>query len=218
MKTRMPMIALSLAAVLGVAACASTKPTSFFLLQPITATTGGEAVADHARARVLGIGPVELPGHLDRPQIVTRGTGNRLEVAEFSRWAEPLQENVTRVLGENLATFLPGDRIASFPWTSAGAIDYQVTVEISRFDGVVGDDSTLTARWQVLAPATGDIVMTRNTNVSVPSESADHGGTVAAMNQALDALSREIGEGLRSILLAGIPRNDARRTPNTPGS
>lgn len=204
MKTRTPTIALLLAAVLGVAACASTKPTSFFLLQPIAATPGGAAGAGNAPSRVLGIGPIELPGHLDRPQIVTRGTGNRLEVAEFSRWAEPLQENVTRVLGENLATLLPGDRIERFPWKGVGAIDYQVTVEFSRFDGAVGDDSTLTARWQIFAPATGEIVVTRSTSVSVASGSADHVGTVAAMNQALEGLSRDIGQALRSIRLAGI--------------
>ena len=89
------------ASLLGLGACAST-PSRFYILNTLTASETIPATAA-ARGPVIGVGPITFPKYLDRPQIVTRASRHQLTLGEFDRWAEPLQDNVSRVLAENLA-------------------------------------------------------------------------------------------------------------------
>ena len=41
---------------------------------------------------------------------------NRFDLSENDRWAEPLDENLTRVLAKNLSVLLRTDRIVVYPW------------------------------------------------------------------------------------------------------
>ena len=54
----------------------------------------------------LGIGPVSLPGYLDRQEIVTRIAQNQVNLSENDRWAEPLEESFTRVVSQNISNIL----------------------------------------------------------------------------------------------------------------
>ena len=89
-------VVLLCTAMLLLNGCASTGPTRFYLLSPI----GG----DHAggcpdgRTLSLGVGPIEVPRYLDRPQIMTRTGPNEMALAEFDLWAEPLKEGIPRIL------------------------------------------------------------------------------------------------------------------------
>lgn len=185
-----------LTGTLGLSGCATTKPTSFYMLQPIATVPADTMRVSTTTPVALGVGPVELPHYTDRPEIVTRGDGNRLDMAEFSQWGEPLDDNVTRVLAENLSMLLPTQKAEVFPWKRAADIDYQVTVEVSRFDATLGGDAVLAARWQIRDDRTGKEIVARKSSFTFPSVTSDHVGAVAAMNRALDALSVEINEAL----------------------
>ena len=65
--------------------------------------------------RAVGIGPVTLPQYLDRPQIVERTGPNSLKIAEFDRWAEPLNNTVPRILVQNISQLLQSDRVYALP-------------------------------------------------------------------------------------------------------
>ena len=73
----------------------------------------------------LGIGPIKFPSYLDRQEMVVRSAQNRFDVSEHDRWAEPLQENFSRVLSENLALLLDTDLIIIYPWSPANRPRYQ---------------------------------------------------------------------------------------------
>ena len=64
---RSPII---LAVVLLLAGCSSAPPTKFYGLTPVSVTKAGHAAADDQL--VIGVGPVELPKALDRPQLPDR--------------------------------------------------------------------------------------------------------------------------------------------------
>ena len=73
------------------------------LTEIISAGMAAPAPADKAPAGScpsLGLGPVDLPAYLDRTQIVTRGEGNLMLMAEFDQWIEPVQANFTRGRGD----------------------------------------------------------------------------------------------------------------------
>ena len=199
----MPYLVLQLTVVASVAVlllggCAGSKPSSFYVLTPLSSGSSQQNAAPE-RPIVIGIGPVELPPYLDRSQIVTRSDSNQLDLAEFHRWAEPLQGNVTRVLAEDLATLTPTDYIVIFPWDRSTPIDYQVTVTVTRFDGRLGGNSLLITRWSLFG-GDGEQLLRRKSILSEVTGGEDYGAMVSAMNRTLAALSREIAAAIKTLI------------------
>ena len=75
------------------AGCASSQPTHFYTLFGLA---DSQEQID-GKPLSLGVASVNFPAYLDRPQIVTRRGANRITVAEFDHWAEPLETTVVRV-------------------------------------------------------------------------------------------------------------------------
>ena len=174
----------------------ASEPSRFFVLRPLPATgepaAGGDAIA-------IGVGPVVFPAYLDRPEMVTQISDNELDVDEFHRWAEPLKDNFTGVLAENLSVLVATDRVAVFPWTRATPIDYQVTVQVTRFLGEVGGANTLTARWRIFKGDGKELLVTRQSSFTVDAISDDIAAMVEAQSRALEELSTAIAAELRRI-------------------
>ena len=60
-----------------------SEPATFFTLTPLE-TLGG--AAGEPAKEVLGLGPLAIPGYLDRPQLVTRVGANEVQLAAVARW------------------------------------------------------------------------------------------------------------------------------------
>jgi len=158
-----------------------------------------------AQSPVVGVGPITLPKYLDRPQIVTRVGRNQLALGEFDRWAEPLQDNVLRVLAENLALLIPTEQILLHPWPRSATLDYQVSTEVLHFDGWLGGESTLLARWSILDGAEREL-FTRLVHLHAPTGGQDYEAMVVAMNQLLEALSRDIATAIQRLASRAVGR------------
>lgn len=179
--------------------CASTQPSKFYLLTSLPDAGTSKPVAAAERGVAIGIGPIELPPYLDRPQIVTRASENQLDLSEFNRWAEPLRDNVARVLAENLSILLSTDRAAAFPWQGSTPIDYQVTVEVIRFEGNAAGQTSLIARWSLFGTGGKEVLLTRKSDHSVPAAGRDYEAMVSAMSRALADFSREIAAAIKEV-------------------
>jgi hypothetical protein len=192
--------ALVLSALLiWMSGCAgSSTPARFYVLTPRPEAAVAPAAAEAACSAALGVGPVRLPGLLDRPQIVTRRGADEIDRAEFDRWAEPLTDTVPRVLAENLAALWRTDCVAIFPWDPAQAVQYQLVVNVMRFDGALGGDVVLDARWRILATDGKELAINRSV-LTQPTGRAGYPAVVAAMSSALAALSREIAGTLGTL-------------------
>ena len=125
-------------------------PSRFFALAPLPRTGQRAQDAAGTNALALGIGPIKFPGYLDRQQLVTRISQNRFAVAENDRWAEPLEENFSRVLSQNLSILLQTDRIVAYPWERSQQPTYQVQVEVLRFEPNAEQIVELWARWSII--------------------------------------------------------------------
>lgn len=184
-------------ALLGVSGCGGTKETRFYVLTPLPAAERpGDASAGENPA--IGLLPVSLPEQLDRPEIVTRMGENMLQLAEFDRWAAPLQENFTRVLAGNLAVLVPTERLSVFPWGKAGSPDYEVAVEVARFEGSLGGDCSLVARWSVLKRDGKRVAVTGTSSYREPAGDS-YATLVAAHSRLVAALSRDIAMALKAV-------------------
>ena len=133
--------------------------------------------------------PIRLAKYLDRPQIVTRRGAFALDLAEYDRWGEPLEQSISRVLAENLAALLGSDRVQRHPWRDGRGLELQVKLDVRRFDGPPRGPVELVAHWRLTRDGSSVERITRH------SEALEGGGyerLAEAMSRALLALSREI--------------------------
>lgn len=154
---RLVMLALG-GWVVVAAGCAGSPPTRFYVLTPVAGMEASDPAVPVKDGIAVGIRRVALPDYLDRPQIVTRSSPNTLDLAEFDRWAAPLGEAFPRMLAENLAGMIPSDRVTVFPWLRSVQPDYEVTVEVTRFEG----GSAVSARWLPAGPSSVESVKFRS--------------------------------------------------------
>jgi uncharacterized protein len=147
----------------------------------------------------LGIGPIRLPGYLDRQEIVTRVSPNRMDLSEYDRWAEPLETNFTRVLGQNLSVLLPINRLVFFPWESTRSPTYQVEVEVLRFEANAAGDVQLSTRWVVLETSKKVALKSGETLLVRQPAAKSTDAAVAMLSETLGDLSREIANALGAI-------------------
>lgn len=177
----------------------SSPPTRYYVLAPMP-----ESAPAAGREIAVGLGPVELPDYLDRPQIVTREGQNELNLAEFDQWGEPLQDNVAQVLAENLAALLPSRKVAVYPWKRSNPVDVQVSVKVIHFERREGGEAFLSVRWS-LNDGSGKELASRESRYSERASGDGYGATVAAMNRALLRFSRDLATAVRDAHGAATP-------------
>ena len=189
-QTRIWMIA---AVLLTVAGCGTTPPPTFYQLSE----TAGTQLSGLERGIAIGVGPVNVAAYLDRPQIVIRGLGHQLELSEFNRWVEPLTDSISRVIIVNLSNSLESTRVYKIPRRNKTILlEFRIEIDIARFDGMLGGDALLVARWTLYDRQSKPLV----TKVSIIRESSGGEGfdsLIAAQNRALQNLSQEIVASLR---------------------
>ncbi len=192
--------AISLGTLLmSMGGCATTQPSKFYVLSPLEASFPKTPTDGSKTGLALGIGPIDLPPYLNRPQIIIRATRNELDLSEFHKWAEPLQDSIPRVLGENLSILLSTDRLAFFPWKGSRSIDYQVVVEILRFEATTNGQATLEARWQIREGNHRTVLVIKKSQVRSAAGDAGYEAIVSSLSDNLARLSRNIAKTIKTL-------------------
>lgn len=195
------IVLLFLAVCLAISSgCASTAQSKFYTLTPMSAPDAPGQGVPAEEGNFLAVGPVTLPDYLDRPQIMTRLEGNEVRLHETERWAGSLEGDVSRVLLENLAVLLAGNRITVVRWSPAtkpqAAFRNWVVVEILRFEGPLGGTVMLKARYTLYGADGRKVVSVGESTVREQAGGPDYESLVAAMSRALATLSREIAAAI----------------------
>jgi len=181
-----------LAVALVAAGCARSTPPRFYTLAS-TATAVG---VPPARYGVM-VGPVSVPGSVDRPEFVVQVTPNRVAVDELNRWAAPLGEGIARAIAGDLAVLLGTPEVATAPFANF-APDYRVTINVQRFDSVPGESVLVDAVWAVRSTAGGPARSGRTiAQEALRGEGSD--AIAAAHSRALATLSAAIAAAIQAI-------------------
>lgn len=182
-------------ATLGSAAgCAKGPPPDFYVLH----ATASESIVGAQRGVAVGVGPVELPAHLNRSQIVTRATDYQLDLSESHQWAEPLKDSVPRVIAVNLSNMLESDRVFVIPRRQKVSVEFQVSIDIARFDGRLGGTAVLGARWTLYDSDTREPLLSKVTVVNEKTEDGTYNALVAASSRTLKVLSMDIAQAINA--------------------
>jgi uncharacterized lipoprotein YmbA len=200
MMSRFSVLRTSLAIgllVIVLLGCSHTPPTRHYDLGPLP-----ERGAPERREGCvsIGIGPVKIPEYLSRSGIVTRLTPNELMVAEFNKWAEPLEENFPRVLAENLSSLLCTKTVLIFPWKGSIPVDYRVYVAVIRMDGKLGGEAVLDATWTLGgSPDKKELLAIKRGSYKEPTGGEGYEAYVSAQSRNVGALSRDIAEAIKTL-------------------
>jgi len=185
--------------VFFVAACSSTPPVAYYTLNTLPEMQQEIPAAVMDDTLAIGVGPVEFPKFLDRPQIVTRKSQNQIEVSEFHRWAGSFPGDFSRVLAKNISILLPSDRVAVYPWGEQFSPTYRVKLDVEQFDGQLGERVVLDVTWMVTDQEGTDKLVVRKSLIEEPVSDKTYEALVVADSNALVTLSRTIVEEIRKL-------------------
>ena len=187
-------LVMMFAALCALSGCAPTPPATFYQLEEPASTQ----LSGLARGIAVGVERIDVAPYLDRPQIVIRRAGHQLQLSEFHRWVEPLDESIARVIIVNLSNMLSSTRVYRTPRrTKIIDLEFRVEIDIARFDGTLGGDAVLVGRWTLY----GQEGAALSTRVSIIREASDGEGfdrLIAAQNRTLQQLIHEIADAIEA--------------------
>jgi len=170
----------------------------FYTLSPLTEDKAMAKSDTQARDTRIGIGPIKVADYLDQSKLVTRTGDNRLLKAEFDLWAGALKDNLTNVLAENIGLLLPTERIFIYPWRLSEPVDYQVILDVVRFDGDLEKEAWLVARWSIVGGKDKELLEVDRSSIREPMTGSGYEALVTAQSRALARLSHEIVEAIHA--------------------
>ncbi len=190
-------LAVILAGCLG----GPSPPTNFYMLSPLSQTQAGPTAAT-AESRIrIGLVTVVIPEYLNRNEIVVNLDNTIYQLAEFDKWAEPLSDNLTRVLEENLNNLLQTDSINVFLASESSILfDYRLEVDVLRLDGNLGDQVTLVAQWALLEAEQDDLKLIRRSGFNQQAADNTYKELVLAKSGVIEQLCREMAVAIRKTL------------------
>jgi hypothetical protein len=187
-------LAISLLIALQLAGCVgSSKPSRYYALDT---SAPMKITAQYS----VAVGPFELPEYLNRPYIVVRGKDERLDIADFDRWAEPLEANTVRRITSALGNQLDSAFVYEFLGTPGFTADYRVLGRISKFEADADNTVHLYLSWGISKD--GELVHTpKNVGYTQTINSSQNMDEVTnAMGNLLDDLSTDMAAAIREIV------------------
>lgn len=195
MRRVLAFLLISAAASLA-ASCASSPPVRYYGLEPM------ESTEIHAKGeKMIGLGPFTFPEYLNRPQIVTRTPGAELKLAEFDRWAEPIEDAFLRTVVTNVDAQLDSVIVVRFPYGSMVQVDYRLVGRVMRFDVDQTGTAVLNVQWGAATSQGEPILDPRRSTFTARAANRDsYDSIVTALNETVEAFSRDVADALRAAL------------------
>lgn len=181
--------------LLQTACIGSTPPAQFYLLEPMAEAKSVQSNAKPS-GMTLSLAPVRLPAYLDRNQIVTASDKNTYQLDELHRWAESLDDNMTRVMLQDLSALLSADVVMGTTLRAKQA-QLRLAVNVLAFHVNPQGQAELSAQWQVSRGS--EVVLSQQSTFRVAASGDDIALKVRALNQCLSQLSQEVASAVKVL-------------------
>lgn len=196
---------LFLAVIVSTAGCGSVlapqpdRARFFVLTSSSGSATPRPAVPGlNSKQLSVGVGPVNIPEYLQRPGIATRVGPTRVEYSQTNQWAEPLDQCFPRVLAQDLSSSPAISRVVTYPWFRSNHVDFQLQVNVRRFELNNHRQAVLDAHWAIENPNTGKILESGFITETHPAGS-DAGTATAALSYTLGAMADSLASRIVSL-------------------
>jgi uncharacterized lipoprotein YmbA len=135
---------------------------------------------------------VRLPDLLMRPQMVVAGASGALELSGTHRWGNPLDQDMRRVLVDDLGRLLGSDAVVASPLGARVAAAYRLEVDVDVCAARPGSGLRLEAVWIVTRPGAAQALLVRRAALREALPDSGPAALAAAHSRILAALAREI--------------------------
>lgn len=185
-----------------VAACASPPPRYYTLTTATQPSIRSSVSATATNTLVIAVGPVSVPALVNRPQIVVSSGGNEVRLDEYRRWASPLQDNIARVVADDLIKLLSTPRVAVLAQSGTADARYRVAIDVHSFVSLPGVSAQLDATWSVRRVA-DEASRSDRTTARVAVTDASYEALAGAHSRALAQLSAAIAAAIGELEQSG---------------
>ncbi len=176
-------------------------PTRFYLMSAIPEESQG---TDALAGVVVGLGPVYIAPYVDQQKLVTRMEPNRVEFAEFERWAEPFDDHFIRILGQAVHNRTDPEALLLYPFLSVVEVDVHIEIALFRFDRTADGGAEMEVDWLLRSGgrasdpvlAKDDVVMREDATPTGPNGTLRVEDSVQAMSRLLSRLSERLADEL----------------------
>lgn len=169
-------------------------PIDYFVLTPVAAGGASGVVG----GPVYAVGPIALPQYLTQSTIAIRPEDNEIAFAADKQWAGPLSSNIGSTLAENLSVMLPSDRVVVLPVGPAVPVDFQVSLDVVRFERQPDSHVMLLARWSTFGDGGRRLLGMYRSELRSPGSADDYPAIASAMSGLLGDLAREVATALQA--------------------
>tara|TARA_R110000772_G_scaffold90749_7_gene187014 strand:+ start:221 stop:859 length:639 start_codon:yes stop_codon:yes gene_type:complete len=201
--SRYAVLVLILFAIGACAGLPGSAPTRFYILKTAEDIKPGEATINLPEAMTIGIGPVQIPGYADRPQIVTFDSGAEINVSDFDHWAEPLSDAIKRVVSSNVASLIGEEKVFAYPADFRPNKDsVQVALDIIDITETGTGVARLSVRWHLKELYDNTVLARHAKTYEMPATTGDYNSYANALSTLLGQLSRDIANSLDGLNLS----------------
>jgi len=172
--------------------------TRYFILSSQASASSAVPFASGASTPTIGLGPITIPGYLDRPEVVTRVSSTELKVSENNRWGERLRSNVATALAQDLSNQMPGVDLVKFPWPLTPAPNYQVSISFEQLELTGDGQAQVNARWTIRSGNRREIQS--GTTTSTLPAGKDERSASEALSRGVEQVSHDIATALATML------------------
>ncbi len=170
-------------------------PTAFYRMSSPAELAPEETYKSSVSATIM---PISIPPYMERSQIVTLGSGNKVQIAEYNRWAELPASGISRIVAENISRLSGNSEILLYPSITYDSNAFWVRVFVSECIGALDAPLTFRARWQLIDTKDKSEIITKDISKTYPVGST-YDSYAEAINLACLDLSKEIALGLKEF-------------------
>lgn len=187
-------------------ACSSHQPTSFYQLKAINTVTPSQKQSASEATTVL-VMPIKFPEYLDRPQMVIRDNDFKLQLSENHRWAEPLKNEFSRVLLENLNNRLAPASALVYSELNGIQPNISVTIEVLQLDVNIDNQATLSVKWSYWIGNNTQKTTRLSKTFTVAVNNKNYQSRVEAQSQAITLYADELVKTISPYLHIPVSKN-----------
>jgi uncharacterized lipoprotein YmbA len=187
---------ISLMIVLLLTGCAETPATHFYVLEPL-ANKAINSVSNKKHS--IGVGPLTIPSLLERQQMLSQRGSNKVKLAEFHQWAEPLKNAILQVTTKNLTVLNTNKVFYSYPWSAYGNVDYRLIIDISRFDSNNDKTAVLEANWAIMSEHNHKVIYNGHSLFTKPLTDNSYSSLAKTLSVLLNEFSEQVSHELARV-------------------
>lgn len=188
---------------LVLAACTSNNQVTFYLLKAMPSTSLKSAQNNVLMTGItILVKPAKFPEYLDRPQMVLRENDYKLQITEQHRWAEPIKNDFTRVLVENLNSRIAPSNARVYSKLDGSKPNHQLSIEVFQLDINMDDEAILKVEWSLLSTGKkAKLIKRQNSKYKVLVDDKSYESGVKAQSKAIALLADQIAKTIHTLTI-----------------